>query len=220
MRYAKWISGLLALLFVGLFIQYTLPGRDIVQIVGTDVKRMDIGSSALFWASPDATTNAEGTRDVRFINAVWPDGSPRVYRNEDTDWSWPPYFKFDSSNLTAQAQALAKKENAWVAVTHYGWRLEFFTVFPNAIGIREVSGPDATLIPWFNIAFFVVLAILLFFLFRAAQAFKRRNIDPMIENIDDMIEDIGDSADEAHAQAMSAKRNFIARMKRLFGNRS
>jgi len=88
MKYLKWIVGIPLLIVVVAFLHYTLPGRDVVRIVGTDVKRMDIGSSSLFWAAPDAGTNPNWTRDVRFINTVWPDGEPRVYRNEDTDWGW------------------------------------------------------------------------------------------------------------------------------------
>ena len=48
----------------------------------------------------------ERTVDVRFIAAVRPNGKPFVYRNEDTGWIWPPYFKYDSSNLQAKATDL------------------------------------------------------------------------------------------------------------------
>ena len=168
MKYVKWIVGIPLVLVIVLFAHYTLPGRDVVRIVGTDVKRMDIGSSSLFWAAPDAGTNPNWTRDVRFINAVWPNGEPRVYRNEDTEWRWPPYLKFNSSNVTAQAQDLAKKDGeVWVAVTHYGWRIQLFTIFPNIISIQEVSGPNAFLIPWFNIIFFLVLAAIAYMVSQA-----------------------------------------------------
>lgn len=222
MKYLKWIVGIPLVLVVVLFAHYTLPSRDVVRIVGTDVKRMDIGSSALFWAAPDAGTNPNWTRDVRFINAVWPDGSTRVYRNEDTDWGWPPYFKFDSGNVTAQAQDLAKKPgDVWVAVTHYGWRIELFTIFPNAISIEEVSGPDTILIPWFNIAFFLILALIAFLVFRAVRAFKRRRIDPVVENIDEFIDDVGENAEQAraHAEKHATKATSGLRrwLKRWFG---
>ncbi|MBG6142345.1 hypothetical protein IWQ51_000454 [Labrenzia sp. EL_142] len=222
MKYVKWIVGIPLVLVVLLFAQYTLPGRDVVRIVGTDVKRMDIGSSSLFWAAPDAGTNPNWTRDVRFINAVWPSGEPRVYRNEDTEWSWPPYFKFNSSNVTAQAQDLAKKQGeVWVAITHYGWRIQLFTIFPNIISIQEVSGPNAILIPWFNIAFFTILAMIAYLIFRAVQAFKRRRIDPVVENIDEFIDDVGDNAEQARARAekhaTAATSGFRRWFKRWFG---
>jgi len=185
MKLLKWIVGLALTLGLILFAHYSLPGRDIVQIVGTDVTRKDTRDSK----QPGANST---TRDVRFINTVRPNGKVSVYRNEDTGWGWPPYFKFDSGNITAQAQAYARQENLWVAVTHYGWRLEFFSVYPNAVKIALVDGPDARLIPWFNIAFFVVVSLLLIFIFRAILAFKRRRIDPVIEDIDIMIDDASD----------------------------
>ena len=197
MRYIKWILGIPLVLIIILFTHYTLPGRDIVQIVGTDVKRMDIGKSSLFWASVDAGTNQYFTRDVRFINAVWPGGKPRVYRNEDTNWDWPPYLKFDSGNLTAQAQSLAKQDEAWVAVTHYGWRINFFTIFPNVISIKKVDGPDVFLFPWFNTFFFVMVGVLVFFVLRLLRRFKAKRIDPVLEDIDEMVDSAGENATEA-----------------------
>ncbi len=221
-KYVKWIVGIPLVLVVVAFAHYTLPGRDVVRIVGTDVKRMDIGSSSLFWAAPDAGTNNNWTRDVRFINTVWPDGEPRVYRNEDTDWGWPPYFKFDSSNITARAQDLAKKKDeVWIAVTHYGWRIELFTIFPNAIDIEEVEGPDVVLIPWFNILFILVLAALALIVVRAISIFKKRRIDPLVEGIDDFMDDIGENAEqareEAHKRANEATGGFRRWFKRWFG---
>ncbi|MEM8797908.1 MAG: DUF1523 family protein, partial [Pseudomonadota bacterium] len=176
----------------------------------------DIGSSAIFWANPDANTSVGDTRDVRFVNAIWPNGKPRVYRNEDTHWGWPPYFKFDSGNINAEAQNLAKRDDQWVAVTHYGWRIEWFTIFPNIIHIRTVEGPDVTLIPWFNIVFFVILAIILFMIWRAISAFKRKRIDPMIEDIDEMMDDVSESATQARDRAVEAKRGFLTWLKDLF----
>ena len=222
MKVIKWIVGIPLLLIVLAFTHYTLPGRDIVRIVGTDVKRMDIGSSSWFWAAPDAGTNTNWTRDVRFINTVWPDGKPRVYRNEDTDWGWPPYFKFDSSNITAQAQDLAKKPgDVWVAVTHYGWRIKLFTIFPNAISIRQVEGPDVFLIPWFNILFFIVVAAILFIAVRAISVFKRMRVDPIVDGIDDFIDDVGENAEQTHSRVKknvtTATSGFRRWLKRWFG---
>ncbi|MEP3276042.1 MAG: DUF1523 family protein [Stappiaceae bacterium] len=217
MRYIKWIVGIPVVILVLICLHYTLPSRDIVRIVGTDVKRMDISSSSFFWANQDAGTNLADTRDVRFINAVWPDGEPRVYRNEDTDFGWPPYFKFDSGNVTAEAQDLAKRDEVWVAVTHYGWRIKLFTIFPNAISIEPVSGPGAFLIPWFNILFFTVIAAVLYLVFRTVKSFKARRIDPILETIDDVVDDVGESADQAQAKAAEVKKGFRAWLKRWFG---
>lgn len=201
MRRIKWILIGLVVLVLAAFLHYALPSRDIVQIVGTDVKRMDIGEGSWFWASQDAGTETNTTRDVRFINTALPDGSPYVYRNEDTNWSWPPYLKFDSGNLNAEAQALAKRDDVWVAVTHYGWRLNLFSWFPNAISISRVEGPNVTLIPWFNIAFFTVLGLILYLIFRRIRRFKRSRIDPVLEDVGEALESVGDAVSDTASDA-------------------
>lgn len=192
MRYVKWTLIALLTLIVVAFFHYTLPSRDVVRIVGTEVKRQDVGRAPWFWASTDAGTATGDTRDVRFINAVWPNGNVRVYRNEDTNWGWPPYLKFDSGNLTAQAQELAgRDETTWVAVSHYGWRIKLLSIFPNTYRIREVSGPDVFLVPWFNIVFLGLLALGGWLIFRRLRRLKEKHIDPVTDRIEDAADTVG-----------------------------
>ena len=101
MRYVKW--GFWAVLFaiVATFLHYNLPRHDIVRIVGTEVRRVDFGENSIFWATPDVGTANATSRDVRFINTVRPNGKTLVFRNEDTGWGWPPYFKLDSISISA-----------------------------------------------------------------------------------------------------------------------
>ena len=155
MRAIKWIVGVTLALIVGGFLHFYLPSRDIVRIVDTEVVRMDAR------ATDASGERAVLTRDVRFIEAVWPDGAPRVYRNEDTGWGWPPYFKFDSANLHAEAQSLASSADdpVWVVVRHYGWRIPIFSMFPNATSIRRADGPEETLVPWFNLVLLALIVI-------------------------------------------------------------
>ena len=177
-----WVLRLLPLLVLAAFLHFYLPGHDIVRIVGTEVNRMD--RSAVSGDQPDATLQPM-TRDVRFVNAVRPSGSPAVYRNEDTDWGFPWYFKFDSGNLQAQAQDLISTKDSprWVVVTHYGWRIEIFSMFPNATDIEEAEGPDQTVIPWFTIVFLVLLVAALIALWVAWRRFlERLEIDSRFEN--------------------------------------
>jgi len=101
---------------------------------------------------------------VFFIQTFRANDKPMIYRNEDTGWGWPPYFKFNTSNLQAKASDMISKKSAetaqWVAVRHYGWRNEFLSIYPNAVAIWEVEGPDARIIPWFNIIVLVLLGAL------------------------------------------------------------
>ena len=182
MRYVKWtFFGIVALLGFA-FLHYTLPQHDIVRIVGTENRRIDIGANSWFWAGPDVGTAASASRDVYFINAVYPDGGTMEYRNEDTGWGWPPYFKMDSSSTQTQAKDLISTSAApiWVSVTHYGWRNQLFTIFPNAIAMRQVEGPDVTIIPWVNIILLVVLLGLALLIRAMWRQFHERMIEPAV----------------------------------------
>lgn len=216
----KWIKRIIiAVLLLGTVavLHYNLPGRDIVQITGTEVKRMDVGDRPWFWAKADAGTDTSHTRDVRFINAEWPNGKPRVYRNEDTDWGFPPYFKFDSGNLNAQAQGLGNRhgnEDIWVAVSHYGWRIELFSMYPNAYKIKKVSGPDAFLIPWFNIVFLTVLLIIFLRIFLWFRGLKKKHVDPVTDKIGDAADAAGEEIKETREGARKAFRKWFGTSKK------
>ena len=201
MKIIKRIFTALLIIMMAVFLQYFLPQRDIVKVVGTDVKRMDLSDKAWFWARADSGTNENPIRDVRFINATGRNGKPRVYRNEDTNWSFPPYFKFDSGDLNAEAQSLSQDSEQWVALSHYGWRIKMLTVFPNAVKVKPVAGPNVRLIPWFNIVFLSLLGLLILWLRRKASNFKKKRIDPAVEKIGDTIDDVADTAKDAAGSA-------------------
>lgn len=211
-RLLKWPILLIAVAVIVAFFHFFLPSKDIVRIVGVDVKRMDVGSSQMI-SEGDGTT-VRPTRDVRYINTVWPSRKPRVYRNEDTGWGFPWYFKFDSGNLQAEAQdSVATAENPrWFVVTHYGWRIVIFSMFPNAISIKEVPGPDHTIIPWFNIVFLSLLALLLLTIWRFIVRLRRRHVDPVIDDIQENIDEVVSSASEATREARSGLAGLIDRL--------
>ncbi len=221
MTYVKWTFRVLVALIVVSFLHYTLPQHDIVRITGAVQQRMELGENTWFFASPDVGTLAASGRDVRFIETAFPNGRTMVYRNEDTGWGWPPYFKVNSFNLQAQAGDLISTAGAprWVSLTHYGWRNEFFTIFPNAIRVREVASPDVTIIPWFNIFFFVTLAALAFMIRRMWMQFRERSIDPALDNVSEAWDAADARADAAAANARGLWGRFTAWLGRLFGRR-
>jgi len=186
------------------FLHFYLPSYDIVRITSTDVKRMDVQGKD--FVSEGGTVAGAITRDVRYIYATWPDNKPRVYRNEDTGWGFPFYFKFDTSNLQAIAEDIkSTPENPkWVIVKHYGWRSTIFTMFPNAISIKPTQDPNQTIIPWFNIIFLLVLAFLLILLIKAIIEARRKHVDPLIEQIEDQVDDAYDSASK-HSSGISKR---------------
>ena len=102
------------------------------------------------------------TRDVYFINTQNDDGKIMVYRNEDTRWSFPFYFKFGSANLQAQAQAFGN-ENKLVQIKYYGWRMTMFDEYRNAVSVKEISGditPSHPILSWVFYAFLLVTLFL------------------------------------------------------------
>lgn len=198
-----WLVKSVAVLMIGIylvsFLHYTLPQRDIIRITDAYEKRENFenrGVSRYFYAASDSGSGTGTIRDVRYIDGVYPNGEVIVFRNEDTGiFGWPPYFKVNSSDVNAEAKNLKSDvENPkWVSIKHYGWRSTLLTIYPNVVSLTPVSGPSATYTPWFNIIFFIVLALVLLGLFRMFQSFKNKKINPMIKNAENAWDDIADS---------------------------
>ncbi len=185
MRKVKWAFWGVVIVLVGLFLEYTLPQHDVVRITEAYNRVTPLGTiNKYFYASQDAGTAPGTSRDVRFIDAVYPDGSVIVYRNEDTGF-WPPYLKFDSSNLQAEASNYKSTADVpkWVMVTHYGWRIPIESIYPNAVKITPVDGPTASVVPWVNIVILLLLAFGVFMLRRMWLQFRERMVDPAVASV-------------------------------------
>ncbi len=215
MNFLKHIPAILLFVFGAVFLNYFLPSNDVVRIVGVDMKRVDIDEDDPFWDREDIGTNISGTRDVRFINTEFPNGKTKVYRNEDTGWGFPPYFKFNSSDVTAQAQALAKEDEQWVAVRHYGWRIRMFSIFPNATSMKRVDGPDVYIFPFFNVVFIGLLLLIWFLVWRKIRRWKAKRIDPTLDKVGDSIGDAAREVGETVGEGSEKARGF---WKKLFGS--
>lgn len=181
MAYVRWTLALLVLAVVAAALHYAMPSRDIVRIVGTEVR-----------LETETVKAPDGKRqlvqdDVYFIKSVEPDGSPRVYRNEDNYW----YLKFDSSNLDTEASNLVSTEAAprWVVVSHYGWRIPFLSMYPNATSIRLADGPDENLFPWLNVIIVTLLVVTLLVLWRIFRILRRRHVDPLVAEVDERMDE-------------------------------
>ena len=86
-----------------------------------------------------------------------------VYRNEDTGWSFPWYFKFDSADIQAKAQGYSRDAEQLALIRYYGWRIKILSVFPNITAIEATKTRDEPF-PWFNTVFFSVLALVVLFI--------------------------------------------------------
>lgn len=188
MRTFQVVLGVAFGVLVFLFLDYVLPSRDTVRITNTYNKLTDVGWNRIFYAAADTGTveNIQGQRDIRFIDTVRPNGRPLVYRNEDTGTIWPPYFKYDSANLQAVATDLRSTAEAprWVSLTSYGWRISWLTIYPNAIAITPVAGPDADPLNWVAMLILVILGALLFLIWRMWAQFRERTLDPAVARAD------------------------------------
>lgn len=213
MQRVRMIFRLLVVAVFGLLFHYALPQHDVVKIGSTEVIRIDFSPyNRLFYAQADSGNVEQPTRDLRLINTEKKDTFllgfvPRestgvmVYRNEDTGWIWPPYFKFDSSDLQAESAALSRNGDGWAVLTHYGWRIRWASIYPNAIGVRAVDTPNPTIIPWFNIFFFIFLAFAIAMVRAMWRQFRERSVDPLLDSA-------GDRLDEAQA-GIAEKRSGV-----------
>jgi hypothetical protein len=184
--YLRWTLKLTLVVLIGGLLHYVLPQHDVVRIVDAYERRIDFTeNNRIFWAQPDSGAPMADNRDVRFIDAVRPNGRQIVYRNEDTNWSWPFYFKFDASDLNAAAKDLvsAADNPTWVIIRHYGWRSNFLSVFPNAVHLTVTDTPDPRIIPWFNIAFFLGLALIGLRIWRWWAQFHEDRIEPLVDDV-------------------------------------
>jgi hypothetical protein len=142
----------------GLGLYYVLPQSSVVAITGVEVKRVD----------DDGVINAENpadgpTRDVYFINTEDPISKKViVYRNEDTGWSFPWYFKFDSADVQAKAQGYSRDAQQLALIRYYGWRIQILSVFPNITDIEATNSREEPF-PVFNTVFFSLATLLIIF---------------------------------------------------------
>ncbi|KPB23688.1 Uncharacterized protein AC516_4810 [Pseudomonas amygdali pv. sesami] len=159
-----------------LSLYYVLPRHDVVMITGVEVKRMDA----------DGVINAENpadgpTRDVYLINTEDPDTKKVVvYRNEDTGWSFPWYFKFDSADIQAKAQGYSRDSQQLALIRYYGWRITILSMFPNVTEVEAVTSRDQPL-PVFNTVFFVVVGLLVVMVVAGVR--KRFRRQPRVDGV-------------------------------------
>ena len=154
----KALAGLAVLLVFLLtgFLAYVLPQHRVVHVDGFEVKRVD-GSVVGSGMAPVPPVRGS---DVYFLHTSNAERTEVfVYRNEDTGFGFPWYFKFDSAEVQGRAQLLGQKQEQLALVTYYGWRIPVLKLFPNAVDIEAWDRPET---PWpvFNTIFFTVLGLL------------------------------------------------------------
>lgn len=154
-RKGLWgVAGLLLLALAGL-LAWALPQHRVVLIDGIEVRRDD---GSVEKGRDPVPLRREGV-DMYYIYASNPEGNDViVYRNEDTGFHFPWYFKMDAAEVQGRAHLLSRKQGQLALVTYYGWRIPVLGLFPNAVDVRAWDRPEEPL-PIFNITLLSLLAI-------------------------------------------------------------
>ncbi|WP_138465161.1 DUF1523 family protein [Poseidonocella sp. HB161398] len=191
------------------FLSYTLPRQYVVRVVNTETQRMDT-SGSWFFANSEKS-GSDGTRDIYIIQTIREGGKPKVFRNEDTGWGWPPYFKFDSANVQAEASDLISSADNpnWALVKSYGWRSEMFSIYPNALKVRSIATPEDKPWPVFNIIVILALIALAGLAYRAIHRFWDKRVDPVIDRVADVFD--GEDEEEAAKSAPVKSKGWFRR---------
>lgn len=116
-----------------IFFSYYLPSSTIGKVNGSEVKRVDA-------QGPISKTNpANGNlHDVHYLYIQDSKGASISYRNEDTRWGFPWYFKFNSNDLQARAQS-TNKDDQLAIIIYYGWHSNMLNQFRNIITLKPTA---------------------------------------------------------------------------------
>ncbi|NHA46469.1 DUF1523 family protein [Helicobacter pylori] len=139
MKLIKFVRNVVLFILTAIFlalmllVSYCMPHYSVAVISGVEVKRMNENEN-----TPNNKEVKTLARDVYFVQTYDPKDkkSVTVYRNEDTRFSFPFYFKFNSADISALAQSLVNQQ---VEVQYYGWRINLFNMFPNVIFLKPLK---------------------------------------------------------------------------------
>ncbi|MDL0088226.1 DUF1523 family protein [Campylobacter gastrosuis] len=137
------------------FINYSMPSYKALNIVGAEVKRVDEKG-----VISDELPKDKIVRDIYFIYAKKPNSDDKivVFRNEDTRWGYPFYFKFNSADIQAKATAFLQ-ENALVQVKYYGYRVQILNEFANVISLKKLQNQSDLAVPYVSFGLYILVFI-------------------------------------------------------------
>ena len=156
-KYFLILVSLSFFIVIGGVVNYAMPSYDETYVTGMEVRRMD-KDGVISKSNP-----ADGeVRDVYFLFTESEPNKVMVYRNEDTGWGLPPYFKFGSADIQAKAQAYANEKQR-VQNKYYGWRINWMNEFRNIVSIKPLLEGETVAKPIVSYVLYGVI-VLLFFL--------------------------------------------------------
>lgn len=157
MKLIKFVRNVVLFILTAIFlalmllVSYCMPHYSVAVISGVEVKRMNENEN-----TPNNKEVKTLARDVYFVQTYDPKDqkSVTVYRNEDTRFGFPFYFKFNSADISALAQSLVNQQ---VEVQYYGWRINLFNMFPNVIFLKPLKENDEMSKPIFSWILYALL---------------------------------------------------------------
>lgn len=156
-KYFLILVSLSFFIVIGGVVNYAMPSYDETYVTGMEVRRMD-KDGVISKSNP-----ADGeVRDVYFLFTESEPNKVMVYRNEDTGWGLPPYFKFGSADIQAKAQAYSNEKQR-VQIKYYGWRINWMNEFRNIVSIKPLLEGETVAKPIVSYVLYGVI-VLLFFL--------------------------------------------------------
>ena len=156
-KYFLILVSLSFFIVIGGVVNYEMPSYDETYVTGMEVRRMD-KDGVISKSNP-----ADGeVLDVYFLFTESEPNKVMVYRNEDTGWGLPPYFKFGSADIQAKAQAYANEKQR-VQIKYYGWRINWMNEFRNIVSIKPLLEGETVAKPIVSYVLYGVI-VLLFFL--------------------------------------------------------
>lgn len=156
-KYFLILVSLSFFIVIGGVVNYAMPSYDETYVTGMEVRRMD-KDGVISKSNP-----ADGeVRDVYFLFTESEPNKVMVYRNEDTGWGLPPYFKFGSADIQAKAQAYANEKQR-VQIKYYGWRINWMNEFRNIVSIKPLLEGETVAKPIVSYVLYGII-VLLFFL--------------------------------------------------------
>ena len=156
-KYFLILVSLSFFIVIGGVVNYAMPSYDETYVTGMEVRRMD-KDGVISKSNP-----ADGeVRDVYFLFTESEPNKVMVYRNEDTGWGLPPYFKFGPADIQAKAQAYANEKQR-VQIKYYGWRINWMNEFRNIVSIKPLLEGETVAQPIVSYVLYGII-VLLFFL--------------------------------------------------------
>ena len=120
-----WKIAVLAILALVIYVpaSYVVPDSYLMEVTGTEVRR----------AGSETGTDHYYVRS-KFVEDDGTLGDIFVSRNFDNLF----YMKWTSSDIQGELDALARCPGNRAIIRYYGWRWQFFSLFPNVTSIVEV----------------------------------------------------------------------------------